>query len=146
MLVEPLLRQPDGFGSRRPGVRISPPRLRSPANAIVAATGNRGPEPSAPQRCTWLQRIVWARSPSPSYGPSRLDLTANQLKLSPELSEAVERARAAAMGSGELVVARYAVLTVPLSSEAKAALDDWVSSGDYEVSELTADDPDLATR
>ena len=50
------------------------------------------------------------------------------------------------MGSGELVVARYAVLTVPLSSEAKAALDDWVSSGDYEVSELTADDPDLATR
>jgi len=73
---------------------------------------------------------------------------ANQLKLSPELSEAVERARAAAEESGELLVAPYSPPATPLPPEARAALADWVASGDYDrvVAELTADDPDLATQ
>lgn len=38
--------------------------------------------------------------------------------------------------------------SIDLSPAARAALADWVASGDYDraVAEITADDPDLATQ
>ena len=69
-----------------------------------------------------------------------------QVKLDPALQSVVERSREQARKRGEL---RDGPATFPsggLSSVAKAALAEWVASGDYDraVAEITADDPDLA--
>lgn len=69
------------------------------------------------------------------------------MKLDPEFQALVERARAEARESGELRDAPRPTSGEPLSAEARAALIDWVESGDYDraVAEIVADDPDLAT-
>ncbi len=73
---------------------------------------------------------------------------ATKLKLDPELQRVVERARAAARERGELLDGPSGIAGDDLSPEAKAALAEWVSSGDYDriVAEITANDPDIATQ
>jgi len=73
---------------------------------------------------------------------------ATQVRLDGDLERIVDRARAQAQARGELVVAPTGVLSAGLSDAARAALSDWVSSGDYDraVESITADDPDLATQ
>lgn len=68
-------------------------------------------------------------------------------QLDPELHSVVERARRQARERGELLVGP-ASLPTALSATASAVLADWVSSGDYDraVTEIIADDPDLATQ
>ena len=68
------------------------------------------------------------------------------MKLDPELQRMVERARAAARERGELVDGPSGIASSELSSDAKAALAEWVTNGDYDriVAEITADDPDIA--
>lgn len=70
------------------------------------------------------------------------------MKLDPELQRVVERARAAARERGELLDEPSGIAGDDLSPEAKAALAEWVSSGDYDriVAEITANDPDIATQ
>ncbi len=72
---------------------------------------------------------------------------ATQVRLDPELQRTIERARAAARESGELLEGPSGIAGIDLPPEAKAALAEWVSSGDYDriVAEITADDPDIAT-
>lgn len=84
----------------------------------------------------------------PAADPSNLNLVATQVKLDPELQRIVERARAAARERGELVDGPSGIAGDDLSPEARAALADWVASGDYDriVAEITADDPDIATQ
>jgi hypothetical protein len=73
---------------------------------------------------------------------------ANQRTISPELAAAVARARVAAEEAGELRSTPAGSPNAGLSPEARAALADWRSSGDYDraVAEIVADDPDLATQ
>jgi hypothetical protein len=73
---------------------------------------------------------------------------ATQVKLDPELQRTVERARAAARDRGELVDGPSGIPANELSPAARAALADWVASGDYDrmVAEITVDDPDIATQ
>lgn len=73
---------------------------------------------------------------------------ATQVKLDPELQEIVDRARVAARERGELRDEPSGMPANDLSPEAKAAVAQWVASGDYDrvVAEITADDPDLATQ
>ncbi len=73
---------------------------------------------------------------------------ATKLKLDPEVQRVVERARAAAREHGELLDGPSGIAGADLSPEAKAALAEWVTSGDYDrvVAEITANDPDIATQ
>ena len=73
---------------------------------------------------------------------------ATQVNLDPELQSIVERARKQAGERGELLDGPAAPFSTDLSPAARAALADWVTSGDYDraVAEITADDPDLATQ
>jgi hypothetical protein len=73
---------------------------------------------------------------------------ANQRTISPELAAVVARARAAAEEAGELRSTPFSFPDAGLSPEARAAIADWLSSGDYDraVAEIVADDPDLATQ
>jgi hypothetical protein len=68
--------------------------------------------------------------------------------LDPALQRTVERARAAARERGELLDRPSGIAGHDLSPEARAALGDWVASGDYDqvVEALTADDPDIRTQ
>ncbi len=70
------------------------------------------------------------------------------MNLGPELQALVDRLRAEARERGELPGRPWSASVDPLPPEARAALKDWVSSGDYDraVAELVADDPDLATQ
>lgn len=73
---------------------------------------------------------------------------ANRLTISAELAAVVERARRAAGDAGELRSSPAAPPSSPLSPEARAALAEWRTSGDYDraVAEIVARDPDLATQ
>ncbi len=73
---------------------------------------------------------------------------ANKLTISPALAAAVERARSAAAEAGELLSPGAGPVDAPLSPEVRAAFAEWRASGDYDraVTEVVADDPDLATR
>lgn len=68
-------------------------------------------------------------------------------KLEPEFEAVVERARQVARKNGELRDEPWAPPSEPLPDAAKAALRDWVDSGDYDraVAEIVANDPDLQT-
>lgn len=72
---------------------------------------------------------------------------ATRMNLDPEFQALVERARAEARANGELRDGPRSIDDPPLPPEARAALLDWVRSGDYDraVHEIVADDPDLAT-
>ncbi len=69
-------------------------------------------------------------------------------QLDPEFRETVERARTRARERGELLDGPSGVSGDGLSQEARAALADWVASGDYDriVAEITAGDPDISTQ
>jgi hypothetical protein len=71
-----------------------------------------------------------------------------QAELGPELQLVVDRARAQARRRGELLDEPSGVPSTDLSDAARAALTDWISSGDYDraVADITADDPDIATQ
>lgn len=74
---------------------------------------------------------------------------ARKLNLDPDLQAVVERAREQARASGELLDGPARVPpSAGLSPEARAALAEWVASGDYDraVAEIVADDPDLQTQ
>jgi len=73
---------------------------------------------------------------------------ATRLKPDPELQAVVERARAQAREQGELLDGLGAPPSEGLSPAIRAAVADWVDSGDYDraVAEIVADDPDLQTR
>lgn len=73
---------------------------------------------------------------------------ARQMKLDPDLQAVVERARALARKSGELRDTPWTPPSGPLPAEAREALRDWVTSGNYDraVAEVVADDPGLATQ
>lgn len=68
--------------------------------------------------------------------------------MDPALQSLVERSRERARERGELREGASGFPSGGLSPLAKAALVDWVASGDYDraVAEITADDPDLATQ
>jgi hypothetical protein len=68
--------------------------------------------------------------------------------LDPELRRTVERARVLAREQGELLEGPSGIAGSDLPAEAKKALAEWVSSGDYDraVAEITADDPDISTQ
>lgn len=73
---------------------------------------------------------------------------ANRLTMSPELSEAVERARKGARETGELLDPPTAPFRSPLSPEVQEVLRKWRDSGEFDraLAEVIADDPDLATQ
>lgn len=73
---------------------------------------------------------------------------AMKLELDPELQAVVSRARELARESGELLDGPGAPPSEGISPAVRAAVADWVDSGDYDraVAELVADDPDLQTR
>ncbi len=73
---------------------------------------------------------------------------ATQARLDPELERIIDDARSRARERGELLTAPTGMVSGGLSDAARAALVDWVSSGDYgrAVEAITADDPDLATQ
>lgn len=73
---------------------------------------------------------------------------ATRMKLDPELQAVVERARVLARERGELRDGPGASPSEGLSPAVRAAVADWVDSGDYDraVAELVADDPDLQTQ
>jgi hypothetical protein len=73
---------------------------------------------------------------------------ANRLTMSPELREAVERARKGAHEARELLDPPTEPFRSPLSPEVQAVLREWRDSGDFEqaLAEVIADDPDLATQ
>jgi hypothetical protein len=70
------------------------------------------------------------------------------MKLAPEFQATVDRARVHARERGELRDDPWAASDNPLPAEARAALLDWMASGDYDraVAEIVADDPDLSTQ
>ncbi|MGH9136166.1 MAG: hypothetical protein ACRD0G_03850 [Acidimicrobiales bacterium] len=72
----------------------------------------------------------------------------SRLTMSPELAVTVDRARRLAAEAGELRSTPAGSPGSPLPAEAKAALVDWKTSGDYDaaVAEVVAQDPDLATQ
>ncbi|MCU1498631.1 MAG: hypothetical protein JWM47_2584 [Acidimicrobiales bacterium] len=73
---------------------------------------------------------------------------AKEVHLDPEFERIVERARAMAIADGEILTEPSYLPPSTLSPEARAALDDWVTSGDFDraIAEITADDPDIATQ
>lgn len=73
---------------------------------------------------------------------------AMKLELDPELQAVVARARELARKSGELLDGPGAPSSDGISPAVRAAVADWVDSGDYDraVAELVADDPDLQTQ
>jgi len=70
----------------------------------------------------------------------------NRLKMSPELSDVVERARQAAREAGELLDPPTAPPRSHLSPEVRAVVADWKASGGFDraLSEVISDDPELA--
>jgi hypothetical protein len=84
----------------------------------------------------------------PAERSGTLGSMATQVNLDPELQSTVERARKQASERGELLDGPAAPFSADLSPAARAALADWVTSGDYDraVAEITAGDPDLATQ
>ncbi len=72
---------------------------------------------------------------------------ANRPTLSPELSEAVKRAREGARHAGELLAPRTTPPKSPLSPEVRRVIAEWKASADFDraLAEVIADDPDLAT-
>jgi hypothetical protein len=72
---------------------------------------------------------------------------ASRLRMSPELSEAVERARKGAREAGELLDPPTEPFRSHLSPEVQAVVREWRDSGDFDraLAEVIADDPDLAT-
>lgn len=73
---------------------------------------------------------------------------ATKMKLDPEFQLVVDRARKLARERGELRDGPWTGTIEPLPEAAKAALRDWVDSGDYDraVAEIVANDPDLQTQ
>lgn len=73
---------------------------------------------------------------------------AKKPKLDPELQAIVERARVLGRERGELRDGPWTGSDEPLPDGLKAAVRDWLDSGDYDriVAELVADDPDLQTQ
>jgi hypothetical protein len=73
---------------------------------------------------------------------------ANQLRMGPELAEAVKRARVAAREAGQLLPPRTSAPESPLTPEERRIVAEWHSSGDFDraVEELVIDDPDLRTQ
>lgn len=71
---------------------------------------------------------------------------ASRLTKSPELSEAVERARKGAREAGELLDQPTEPFRSPLSPEVQAVLREWRDSGEFDraLAEVIADDPELA--
>ena len=71
-----------------------------------------------------------------------------EMKLDPEPQALVERARAEACEQGKLHDTPGAASDDPLSAEERAALIDWVESGDYDraIAEFVADDPGLTSQ
>lgn len=70
---------------------------------------------------------------------------ATKLTLDPEFQSVVNRARRLARDRGELRDGPWVGPSDPLPADAKAALRDWVESGDYDraVAEIVAGDHDL---
>lgn len=81
-----------------------------------------------------------------SLRPATLCSMANRLTMSPELSEAVERARKGAREAGELLDPPTEPFRSPLSPEVQAVLREWRDSGEFDraLAEVIADDPELA--
>jgi hypothetical protein len=73
---------------------------------------------------------------------------ATKLNLDPEFQAVVDRVRGLALQRGELLDGPGTPPSEGLSSAARAALADWVDSGDYDraVAEIVADDPDIQTQ
>jgi len=73
---------------------------------------------------------------------------ATRPKLGPDLQAVVERARAQAREHGELLGGPGVPPSEGLSPAIRAAVADWLDSGDYDrvVAEIVADDPDLQTQ
>jgi hypothetical protein len=69
-------------------------------------------------------------------------------KLDAELKETARRGRDRAARDGELVSAGNLAGIPRLPAEVRAALREWVSSGEYEaaVDQIAKEDPDLATQ
>ncbi len=70
------------------------------------------------------------------------------MKLDPELQPVVERARQVACQRGELRDGPGTPPSTGLSPAVRAAVADWVDSGDYDraVAELVDGDPDLESQ
>lgn len=68
--------------------------------------------------------------------------------MSPELRDAIERARRQARAAGELLEPPTQAPRSPLSAPVRAVLSDWKASGDFDraLAAVVADDPDLATK
>lgn len=94
-----------------------------------------------------LQRPRDKNSCPRASGAGTFDGMATRPQLDPALQRTVERARAAARERGELLDGASGISGHDLSPAARAALADWVASGDYDriVAEVTAGDPDIAT-
>jgi len=73
---------------------------------------------------------------------------ATTLNLDPELQSVVDRARVLARERGELLDGPGTPPSDGLSPAIRAAVADWLDSGDYDraVAEIVADDPDLQTQ
>jgi hypothetical protein len=97
------------------------------------------------------RRVEASRSQAIEAGPIRLPRASPTLavmKLDPDFKAIVDRARVQARERGELRDDRWAPSDDLLPAEARAAVVDWMASGDYDraVGEIVADDPDLATQ
>lgn len=98
----------------------------------------------------WSARTAAHRTVPWSVQPNvgSLATVATRMKLDPELQAVVERARVLARERGELRDGPGAPPSDGLSPAVRAAVADWVDSGDYDraVAEIVADDPDLQTQ
>ena len=67
----------------------------------------------------------------------------SQFTMSPELSEAVDRARESAREAGELLDPPTEPFRSPLPPEVQAVLREWRDSGDFDLAlaQVIADDP-----
>jgi len=70
-----------------------------------------------------------------------------KLTLDPEFQAVVDRARKLARERGEILDGPGTPPSEGISPAIRAAIADWVDSGDYDraVAEVVADDPDLQT-
>ena len=94
------------------------------------------------------ERSTWSTT-FPTVVVGSLDGMATRMNLGTELQAVVELARARARASGELLDGPVARLPPDeLSPPVRAAIADWVDSGDYDraVAELVADDPQMRTQ
>jgi len=73
---------------------------------------------------------------------------ANRLSMSPELSQAVERARVGAREAGQLLDPPAERPRSSYPAEVRTALADWRASGEFDrdVAAVSAGDPDLETQ